>query len=318
MENEYLDKEKVLANQEKIVNKTKWACMCPDCKETAINSHLLQRHGILDAIAEEGHLYEVGIQDHFKWHKEMPMCFKKVGLQQAVSLPLFCSKHDTELFISIEQRAIDFDDYKSQLLFSYRGLCSEIRKKEFAKIRYACIKGDVVDQAVKGTDRGLKDLEYYKFLYEQEILKPQNKFTIYHLSYPLIPLYAIGSVSYDPVDYNNERSVDEILKKKVLDAFLINIIPRKDSLEILIGYHNNHANADLRKYVDSWKELSFEQLQIKLSDLLTRRLDTWGMSPSLYKSLSEEKKAKYFEYQMNEVFGSDDIRKELNYNLFDL
>lgn len=39
MENEYLEKEKKLAAQEKILAKHKWTCMCPNCTEQAINSH---------------------------------------------------------------------------------------------------------------------------------------------------------------------------------------------------------------------------------------------------------------------------------------
>ena len=38
MENEYLEKEKKLAAQEKKLAKHKWTCMCPNCTEQAINS----------------------------------------------------------------------------------------------------------------------------------------------------------------------------------------------------------------------------------------------------------------------------------------
>ena len=37
MENKYIDKEKEVANQERIIAKKKWQCMCPHCTETAIN-----------------------------------------------------------------------------------------------------------------------------------------------------------------------------------------------------------------------------------------------------------------------------------------
>lgn len=318
MANEYLDKDKRLAAQEKLLAKHKWQCMCSDCTEQAINSHLLQRHGILDYVAEQGHLYELKIEDYFKWHTSNPVCFKKVGLQQAISYPLFCSKHDSELFTPIEGETIDFGDYISQLLFSYRGICSEIRKKEFVQLRSeAWDDNDVKGSSLKGTENGLCDLKYYKFLFEKEFKNPNRKFSFRHFTYPFIPVYASGSSSYEPVNYENMLSVEKALKKKTWDAFFVNVIPQKNTLEIIIGYNNNHANSDLRHYVDSWQGLSLEQLQVKLTDLFVARLEMWGMSPSLYKSLSEEKK-KLFLDNLRNVHSNlyYDIRNELDFNLF--
>lgn len=317
-ENKFLDKEKEIAKQEAIITKKKWTCMCPHCTETAINSHLLQRHGILDNVVEKGHLYEMRFEDFFKWHKSDPTKFRCVGIQQAISFPLFCNKHDTELFTSIECNRIDFDNYISQLLFSYRGLCSEIRKKQFAQIRSEILqKGDIKKGHEDGTSAGIKDLEYYKYLFENELSIPKYKFTFLHISYPFMPIYASGTVSYEPIDYNNQRSINEALKKKVWDGFFINIIPQKCSLEIIIGYHNNHVNKDLRKYVESWDGLSIEQLQVKLTDLFTARLETWGMSPSLYANISDEKEKWFFEKQKSiHLDCCYDIRRELNENLF--
>lgn len=159
MKKEYIEKAQRFSEQEKEIARKKWLCMCPNCSDSAINSHLLQRNGVLNHIIVKGHLYEIGREAFYKWHKNSPVKIKKVGLQQAISFPLFCNKHDTELFATIEGNLIDFDDYRSQLLFSYRGLCSEIRKKEFVKIRnIANDKSEINDAMSVGTDRGLKDL----------------------------------------------------------------------------------------------------------------------------------------------------------------
>lgn len=318
MEKEYIEKAQRLSGQEKDIAKKKWLCMCPHCSNSAINSHLLQRHGVLSHIIEKGHLYEIGQEDFYKWDEKSPIKIKKVGLQQAISFPLFCNKHDTELFAPIEGDLIDFDDYRSQLLFSYRGLCSEIRKKEFNQIRNVAFdEGEIKDAVSVGTDRGLKDLQYYKYLFEQELDITKQKFKFFHFSYPLIKVCASGSVSYEPIDYGDELSEEKALAKKVWDGFFVNIIPQENALEIIIGYHKNHVNAALRKYIESWQNLSFEELQVKLTDLFASKLEMWCISPSIYEHLSDEKKQKFMEIieeiQLDWYY---DIRNEVAFNLF--
>lgn len=292
--------------------------MCPHCTNPAINSHLLQRHGVLSHIVEKGHLYEIGREDFYKWDENSPIKIKKVGLQQAISFPLFCNKHDTELFAPIEGDLIDFEDYRSQLLFSYRGLCSEIRKKEFNQIRnVAFYEGVIKDAVTAGTDCGLNDLRYYKNLFEQELNFATQKFKFFHFSYPLIKVCASGMVSYEPVDYGNELSEEKALTKKVWDGFFINIIPQVNALEIIIGYHENHANAALRKYVESWQNLSLEELQVKLTDLFAAKLEMWCISPSIYENINDEKKQKFLEIIEDiQLDWSYDIRNEVTFNLF--
>lgn len=318
MKNEHLEMAQKLSEQEKNIAKKKWQCMCPHCTNPAINSHLLQRHGVLTHIIEKGHLYEIGREDYYKWDEKSPIKMKKVGLQQAISFPLFCNKHDTELFAPIEGDLIDFDDYRSQLLFSYRGLCSEIRKKEFNQIRNVAFdEGEFKDVVTTGTDRGLKDLHYYKYLFEQELDIAKQKFEFFHFTYPLIKVCASGSVSYEPVNYNNELNVKNVLKKKVWDCFFINIVPQESSLEIIIGYYKNHVNSDLRKYVDSWQNLSFEELQVKLTDLFVSKIEMWCVSPSIYEKISEDNKQKFLNViEYIHLACNYDIRNEVTFNLF--
>ncbi|MCF8296451.1 MAG: efflux RND transporter permease subunit [Saprospiraceae bacterium] len=48
------------------------------------------------------------------------MNFQKIGINQALTFPGFCNKHDTEIFREIETESIDFKNYKTNLLFSYK------------------------------------------------------------------------------------------------------------------------------------------------------------------------------------------------------
>lgn len=116
--------------KKEIYIKEKWSCMFPNCKHHAINSHILQRHGILDNIAENGHFYQLYPLSAFDVKRTGKYVdFKKIGLNNGFSWPLFCKEHDSKLFEDIERKSnIDICDYKVQLLFTYRTLCSELRK----------------------------------------------------------------------------------------------------------------------------------------------------------------------------------------------
>ena len=115
----------------KHVLKKSWQCMIPNCTECAINSHLLMRHGVLTNVVENNHLYELRVHMPYAFKKGVfPAQFKRVGINDAISYPLFCNSHDTSVFFEIEHGEIDYSKYRNLLLFSYRALCAEIRKKE--------------------------------------------------------------------------------------------------------------------------------------------------------------------------------------------
>lgn len=320
---DYLDKEKALGESQRKSSKIKWPCMCPKCAEKAINSHLLQRHGILSHVTEDNHLYEITKEDTFKWHEKYPVKFKKVGLNNAISYPLFCDKHDTDIFLPIESGVIDFDDYKSQLLFSYRAVCAEIRKKEInlheIKENTAFIKemSIISDEQLVGNDTGIKDLNYYKYLLEEELKSYYGKFTFYHFSYPLLDIYSSASMSYEIFDSRDERQVEAALKKKVWDTIFIHIIPQLASTEIIIGYHNNHSSRDLEEYVKSWSGLEKNELGYKLTDLFVAHVEDWGMSPRLYERIPEERFNKYFELQAKYLTEVAEQKTNVGYNLFE-
>lgn len=320
---EYLEIEKKLAETQRKAAKINWPCMCPKCTERAINSHLLQRKGILNHVMEGNHVYEVTREDVFKWHENYPVKFKEVGINKAISYPLFCSKHDTDIFLPIESGVIDFDDYRSQLLFSYRAICAEIRKKEFAlfEVNENMVNADEIkkeeESILVGEDKGIKDLMYYKYLLEDELNNNRRKFTFYHYSYPMIGIYASATMSYEIFDSRTSRQVNIAAAKKVWDSLFIHIIPQNESTEIIIGYHNNHTSRDMDMYAKSWKDLSNEDLGYKLTDLFVAHVEDWGMSPRLYARIPEERFDKFFKLQSEYFLYEVEQKTNVNYNFFE-
>lgn len=318
-----LEIERTLAQSQKKAEKIKWPCMCPKCADSAINSHLLQRNGLLNHVTVDNHLYEITREDVFKWHKSYPVKFERIGVNKALSYPLFCDKHDTDVFLPIESGHVDIDAYKTQLLFSYRAVCAEIRKKEFllfetkeniAKIEEISLEEETI---LAGEDKGIKDLRYYKYLFEDELKTNKRKFSFFHYSYPTLDICASATMSYEIFDSRSEGQMKSAISKKVWDSIFIHIIPQCASTEILIGYHNNHASRDLEMYVKSWEGLGKEELGYKLTDLFVAHVEDWGMSPRLFEKIPPKRFEKFYELQSHYSTFVIEQKTNLNFNLFE-
>jgi len=107
------------------INK-KQKCFVEDCKKSAIQSHLLQKNGILKMISANNHFYEVAFLMFPKPHYEI----KKVGINKGFTFRGFCEYHDSKIFEKIEKTDVDFNEYQSLLLLSYRAILKEFRVKE--------------------------------------------------------------------------------------------------------------------------------------------------------------------------------------------
>lgn len=304
-----------------------WECIECGCNKPAINSHLLQRHGILSNIVENGHLTEVKGADMMRWDENNANVFqfKKIGLQQAISLKIFCNEHDTSLFYDIEHGDVNFDDYRVQLLYSYRAQCAELRKKQINKemnarwrksnILYNPRINEYLELTDHGYDLSMRDMVVYRKEIESELKSPTGLFSFYHFSYPKLGVYASSAFSYD----EDGSQVTGALKSEngeVWDNCFIHILPLTTSTEIIVGYSNNHANDCLRAYAASWDHLSNEELGIKLTDLFAGHIEGWGMAPSLCEKISPQLKKKYTDY-MKVNAQNYSIMQNVGFNLFE-
>ena len=290
----------------------KWKCMCDDCHELAINSHLLQKHGILDNITEDGHMYELVpipadiLYSRLENSDGLIVNFKKVGINNAISWPLFCDKDDTRLFADIEKRILDCSNYRSQLLFSYRAVCGELRKTE---IEYRTLERSLeecsydnpldirkIKERIYGLGQTINDYTFYKKELEAELKLRNDRFIFRHYSYPVLKIYASTAFSY--VVYDAQKETDSL----PWECCFLHIIPQPNSTEFIIGYHQSRTNPYLEKYVTDWKGLTKSGLEEMLCDFCTIRAAGWGMSPSLYNKIGADKIKDYlltFQYYGN-------------------
>jgi hypothetical protein len=210
----------------------KHKCFIEDCNQPAIQSHLIQRRGILSNIITNGHLYEVAFLNYPNSH----YCIKKVGWKDALTFSGFCAQHDSKLFEPIEKNNINFDDYHSLLLLSYRPLLHEYRLKEdlinaFTKMQVheklqepQFVAG--IQIAIEGQTYLLWDIEFMLSCLQEDLQSTSEYYKFHILSLPKIEVHTSITFSYHSLAHSFRTFPKIDLKKEELIASVIfHIIP---------------------------------------------------------------------------------------------
>jgi hypothetical protein len=313
--------QNIIAQISKNLKDKKWNCLVNGCDDIAINSHLIQQNGLLSNITYNGHLIELKMIDANKWdNKKLPFEFGTVGIKQALSHKVFCNKHDTEIFKPIEDGEKNFQSYEAFILFSYRAICAEIRKKEvnieqFTRMLnssslFGVINPDILNSNIEGNILGIEDLNVLKTELEKEIENYTDKYKYIVYKYPKLEIYASAVFSANDLNIFSQTSEPD------LDNIYIHFLPLEEEFLILIGYHSERVSEKIINYCSSWESLSLEDLQKKLTTLFTTNIENWGLSTELYKTLSEKNKSKYIKtlVENENLYG---ISKDMAFNLFE-
>lgn len=314
-------RQKIFSIIIKNVHSKNWKCVIDGCEEKAINSHLLQQNGILDNVSVEGHLIEYKQTDPLTWSEDTyPFHMKRIGKNKAFSLPLFCNNHDTNIFKEAETHPINIESYRVHLLLSYRVICAEIRKKQtnvelFTRILNAkSLLRDNSFEEIKiskeGNELGLKDLDRYKKLFEEELSNESSNFTFKVYKYPLIKIYC--SAVFSLIDY----FVMDPKQLEPLNNVFIHVIPCNEVTNIIVGYNNDYVDDCIKKYVDSWEGLNKVDFEKHLTKLFTAHIENWGMSPDLFSEIKDENLKLFKKYTFNNA-NNHLLNQRIKFNLFE-
>lgn len=315
---------KVFEDIFKKAHEKKYKCLL--CSEDAINSHLLQKNGILNLISSNGHVIQLDSKGFFLADDEGILDVKLLGINKAMSYPIFCNYHDTEIFSPIEKLELNLADYQSQLLFSYRALCSELTKKNINVETFETLKASnhfthmppllhLFQIELAGNKIGIKSIEWYKDNFEIEIndSTSEQNFIFEKIEYDFMPISA--SAAYSPIDPAIHTGSYFSNPNNVLNYIFINLIPQADRITLLLGYHKNKSDKWIVDYINSWKHLTEIQFQNKLTDLFTTKIETWTVSPEYFSTFKPQNVALFKEYWNNN--GSNlKIGQSINFNLF--
>lgn len=300
----------------------KWTCMFTNCTEDSINSHILQKNGILRQISDNNHLMQLSHNFAINNESDLPFQFRKIGINDAYSFPGFCKFHDHNLFKQIESKTIiEFNDNKNCLLFSYRTICDEIRRKEIVRdiqtefLQYFDLEQQInIYYFLNGLNEGIANLNYFKNEIENNLQMLDDSFECYTISFPEIKICVSGALNI--AQKNNHE-------KKINDIYSIGQIPFVTSIINIFPYNNvQQVIATVHKTLKcEWtlnliNDLQSSQYLKALSDLLVTRTEVWCASPSLINNLPKTIIEQYGEvWKKNVLNYSNEIN--VDFNLFD-
>lgn len=283
----------------KNVRNKQYECMVDGCNNKAINSHVLMQKGVLRFVAEKGKVVELRAKPIEASRKgERNFGFKKVGVSQALSLPLFCNYHDTTLFEEIEKQAVDYSNYRHLSLFCYRALCAAIRKKEMDverdnRMRRSNILNSLIPEYIHylarkehATQLALSDLNYYRKEFLNDL---SNNIVSFSFSKKELPIKGI----YASTTSNMFLTEEEAMSPNTANLLFIHLIPTKDNTTLLLGYHKNHISPNYLPYIKRWEKANISDIGNMLTGILIQS-ENWGMSPSLYAELSKQAEEEFY------------------------
>lgn len=295
-------------------------CLFPGCDKTSINSHIMQKNGILSSISEDRHLWEFNV-DHFK--KEY-FLFKKTGINEIYTFLGFCNEHDTNLFQKIEtQGEINFDDYESCALFALRTLCNELWLKLVVKKQHQCILNHpetisdevLINKVIEQGDIALQDLKFFEDGLWNDLNNKTESFVFEYREFPKQEICLNSIFTYD----TSEEILNHIKifgkDKDRLTEIFVSFFPYLDKSILIMGYHKEDTKV-AKPFVNSFMKENLKRVYRKLSNLIILNCETWVCSPNFYKKKLEGLDSDFFK-ATNFSSKNGNERRVFDINLFD-
>jgi hypothetical protein len=275
-------------NRKNALNQNR-TCFEYGCHSLAIESHLLQKNGIIDRIADDRHVYEFIASTYAEpYHLK----FQRRGINKVFTFKGFCHDHDERIFSPIEKNSFDLKNDYNQLLFAYRTLINEIRKKEVALDCYNSLLAETsipIDkqalyESINGTKMGITDSEQILDIIKESLSNPlNNKFIFYSRILPKIEMCACGVITFETTNEINSLLKDKDLKffQPLTDVFLT-LLPFEDHSVLSIGFINGYNNKCDDYYADLFNKRTDQYMLQILSNILILQCENWITSKTFY------------------------------------
>lgn len=296
-------------------------CYWNGCQNNAINSHILQKNGILTKISTNGHI----IISKTDFLNPELFYFKRSGINNTYTFKGFCKDHDNSIFQPIEDYEIDFNNYRNQLLFAYRTILNEKRTKEvLIDWNNSQVNNPILSNLIDKTKISklnnqyriaINDIKYYENIILSNLKSIEEDF-VFKVRY--IKELDVCLASHFTFETTRERK--EHIKKtgddfKLLTNIFISLFPLIDESVFIMGYLKS-MHKKCGAFVESFFVIEESNLLLEISNLMLRRCEQWACSDQFYQKHIKER-----ETEINKIFResatSIDEDEKLDFNIFD-
>lgn len=216
----------------------KYNCCCPECNEAAIKSHLLQRHPVLESLADSQ--YKL-LQFEENWEDARSRRWdlyteKTRGINDAMQYRLFCGKHDSLLFKDLESRNSIPKSKRDCLLLAYRAACSvrhqEERRMHLYESKIEHDPNEFNDAWLKNSLAFIRRMDAVIDNLWEALGGADNSYFFRMIALPYIPVAASDCI-VDEEDYQQYIMDDDY--RIPLNCYFVNLIPDNERLLLLLG-----------------------------------------------------------------------------------
>lgn len=288
-------------------------CCIPGCNKKALNhSHIIPQSALKKYICNDNNMLiqcqidEIHPMSTYKTGEIPFEKFHTIGINGAMSLPLFCNEHDNDLFCQYEKDADGAEPYevRFQVLQSLRATCA--------------LKHYNTKLLIQGQHKSSIDDFYLGYIYEEDQKLSQNiinrcnstisalyqsivtnnfsPYVFVCIELELLKL-AVCDVLYDDADLETDKCDGP------LNVLFINLIPKNNHSYLILGYDKRYISNKLKDKMEEWVCTLKEGLNIKtLYDILCHCGNIWCISPDCDSRIIEYLKNNYSEKRIETLF----------------
>jgi len=302
-------------------------CSFDNCDQPSIQSHLLQRNGILNQICSKANeVMELAIDVY----KPGTFVFKPISIGQVFTFPGFCNAHDTSIFKEIEQDKIDHTIYRTQLLLSYRAIVNEKHKKVvnvevndriLSSFRLKLFLSDGylnnLRESKKHESLAIQEFNYYERIFIDNIKNPDLRdFEFFTFELPKVAICASGVFTYETTNEITQLiSSGKQTEADPLTHIYFNLLPIGEKSVVILGCLKDRKEK-CWDYITSFNTGDNKSSLKKISDLLLCQLENWLSSVDFYKQHLKPMESEITKITHESIKNTDE-RRSLRFNLFD-
>lgn len=265
----------------------KYKCCCPECNEAAIKSHLLQRHPVLESLADSQNKllqFEDNWEDARSGRGDL-YTEKTRGINDAMQYRLFCGKHDSLLFKDLESRNSIPESKRDCLLLAYRAACSvrhqEERRMHLYECNYNQEPNEFNDAFLKNSLAFIRRMDAVIGNLWEALGGADNSYIFRMIPLRYIPVAASDCI-VDEEDYQHYILDDDC--RVPFMCYFVNLIPDNNRLLLLLGCDTRYdRNGEYKSLVtDSLANSDLPyQLQVETLRRILLKCHNWCCSPKL-------------------------------------